>query len=112
MSEHRYYVYIMASRSRTLYIGFTSEIELRVFQHKVGTYEGFSKTYLCNRLAYLERFAYADNGIAREKQLKRWSRAKKLALIESQNPTWLDLSENWGKPALPYREQDATSEDR
>jgi putative endonuclease len=104
MSEHQYYVYIMASRSHTLYIGFTSDIGVRVRQHKAGTYEGFSKTYHCTRLVYLERFAFANNGIAREKQLKRWSRAKKLALIESQNPTWLDLSEDWGKPIPLFRE--------
>ena len=104
MSEHQYYVYIMASRSRTLYIGFTSEIEIRVLQHKAGTYDGFSKTYHCTRLVYLEHFAWADNAISREKQLKRWSRAKKLTLIEDTNPTWLDLSENWGKPIRPYSE--------
>jgi putative endonuclease len=106
MSELRYYVYIMASRSHTLYIGFTSDVEVRVRQHKAGTYDGFSKTYHCNRLVYLERFAYADSGIAREKQLKRWSRAKKLALIEAQNPTWTDLSADWGKPIRLYREPD------
>ncbi len=103
MSERQYYVYIMASRSHTLYIGFTSEIEVRVRQHKAGTYDGFSKTYNCNRLVYFERFAFANNSIAREKQLKRWSRAKKIALIEAQNPTWTDLSDDWGKPIPSYR---------
>jgi putative endonuclease len=104
MSEKRYYVYIIASRSRTLYIGFTSEIEVRARQHKAGTYEGFSKTYHCTRLVYLETFAFVDSAIAREKQLKRWSRIKKLALIEAQNPTWLDLSANWGNPSPLYSE--------
>ena len=98
MRERAYYVYIMASRSLTLYIGFTSNIEKRVWQHKNGTFEGFSKSYNCTRLVFLERYQTALVGIAREKQLKRWSRVKKLALIREANPTWIDLSEDWGKP--------------
>lgn len=101
MPERAYFVYIMASRSLTLYIGFTSNIEKRVWQHKSGTFEGFSKHYNCNRLVYLERYQTALVGIAREKQLKRWSRAKKLALIREANPNLIDLSENWGKPIPP-----------
>ncbi len=98
MREYEYYVYIVASRSRTLYIGFTSELYVRVLKHRNGTYEGFSKTYNCHRLVYFERFPFPEEAIAREKQLKRWSREKKLALIMKQNPAWADLSEAWGKP--------------
>jgi putative endonuclease len=98
MREHIYYVYIMASRSLTLYIGFTSDIQARVYQHKTGAFEGFSKQYNCARLVYFERGQDALAGIAREKQLKRWSRAKKLALIRETNPNLIDLSEDWGKP--------------
>jgi putative endonuclease len=99
--EHEYYVYIVASRSHTLYIGFTSQLMVRVFQHRAGAFEGFSKTYHCNRLVYFERFGEVNEAIAREKQLKRWSRTKKLALIEKDNPSWTDLSEGWGKP-IPF----------
>jgi putative endonuclease len=105
MKEYEFYVYIMASRSRTLYIGFTSQLMIRVRQHKDGVFEGFSKTYHCTRLVYFERFVIAENGIAREKQLKRWSRQKKLALILNVNPAWADLSEAWGKPIMPILPQ-------
>jgi putative endonuclease len=104
MSEHRYYVYIMASRSRTLYIGFTSALEIRAQQHKNDVYDGFSKQYQCHRLVYFERYDDVHRAIGREKQLKRWSRTKKLALIERDNPAWYDLSENWGKPIEPWLE--------
>jgi putative endonuclease len=104
MREHHYYVYIMASRSLTLYIGFTSELEIRVQQHKNGIFEGFSKTYQCHRLVYVERYSDVQRAIAREKQLKHWSRAKKLTLIKRDNPAWHDLSEDWGKPINPAAE--------
>jgi len=61
-------------------------------------YEGYSKQYNCNRLVWFERHGDVHLAIAREKQLKRWTRAKKIALIKQQNPTWIDLSEGWGKP--------------
>jgi putative endonuclease len=102
--EYHFYVYIMASKSRTLYIGFTSKLGLRVSQHKNGTFEGFSKDYQCHRLVFYQCFQWAEAGIAREKQLKRWARAKKIFLIEKDNPTWEDLSEEWGKPAAPFIE--------
>jgi putative endonuclease len=95
MQERSFYVYIVASRSHTLYIGFTSNIEQRVWEHRTKKYPGFSATYNCNRLVWLERFTYAATGTAREKQLKGWVRAKKIALIERGNPTWCDLSEGW-----------------
>ena len=99
--ELLYYVYIVASRSHTLYIGFTSGIEHRVWQHKNKIHNGFSKTYNCNRLVWYERYGDVHLAIAREKQLKRWSRIKKLNLIELTNPAWVDLSEDWGKPIGP-----------
>ncbi len=104
MREPRYHVYIMASRSHTLYIGITSAIERRIKQHKGGTFEGFSSQYNCNRLVYLEAHDDVHHAIAREKQLKRWSRAKKITLIERHNPTWHDLSEDWGKPIAAWDE--------
>ena len=96
MHEKMYYTYIMASRSHSLYIGMTSEIEIRVRQHKAGTFEGYSSDYNCNRLVYFERHPYVNDAIAREKQLKGWRREKKIWLIERTNPTWHDLSEAWG----------------
>jgi putative endonuclease len=104
MTDRMYYVYIVASRSRNLYIGVTSNIEVRVFQHKDGAFEGFSKQYRCHRLIYFERFPEVDPAIAREKQLKGWSRAKKIWLIERENPAWVDLSEGWGKPLKMFGE--------
>ena len=93
--ERGYYTYIVASRSHTLYIGVTRNLHQRIFQHKQKTFEGFSATYNCNRLVWFERFGSPGDAIAREKQLKGWIRAKKIALIERMNPVWVDLSEGW-----------------
>jgi putative endonuclease len=104
MHDRMYYTYIVASRSRTLYIGMTSEIEARVRQHREGRFDGFSKSYQCGRLVWFERHVYVQDAIAREKQLKGWSRAKKIALIERTNPTWEDLSAEWGRPMKLFGE--------
>jgi putative endonuclease len=99
------YVYIMASSFQRLYIGITTEIETRVAQHKNGSFPGsFTSRYKINKLVYFERFALVPEAIAREKQLKKWSRIKKLRLIVAQNPTWQDLSSEWGKPIQPYKQ--------
>jgi len=96
MDERVYFTYIVASRSRTLYIGMTGDLRMRVYQHKEKLHEdGFAATYNCHRLVWFERFMDPSNAIAREKQLKGWTRAKKMALIEKNNPTWEDLSEGW-----------------
>ena len=95
--EKRYFVYIMASRSRTLYVGMTGFLMQRVRQHKSGEFEGFTKRYNITRLVYYEIYKYVNNAIARETEIKKWRREKKVALIESVNPTWEDLSEEWGK---------------
>lgn len=95
MDERVYFTYIAASRSHTLYIGMTGDLLKRVFEHKQRKHEGFSSTYNCNRLVWFERFVSPEGAIAREKQLKGWIRAKKIALIEKSNPTWNDLSEGW-----------------
>jgi putative endonuclease len=96
--DRTFYVYITASRSKTLYIGVTSNIEQRISKHREKKHKGFSATYNCNRLVWLERFTNPTIAIAREKQLKGWNRAKKLALIEQTNPSWQDLSEGWYPP--------------
>jgi putative endonuclease len=98
-SEKRYYVYIMASRSLNLYTGVTNSVYQRALQHKSGKIDGFTKKYKINRLVYYETFEHIGNAIAREKQVKAWTRAKRLALIKSTNPTWQDLAEYWGAKA-------------
>ena len=95
MSESRYSTYIVASRSRTLYIGVTGDLRRRVFQHKWKEYEGFSAKYHSDRLVWFENFQEAGLAISRETQLKKWNRAKKIALIQRMNPTWADLSRDW-----------------
>ena len=86
MHEHRYFTYIMASRSRTLYIGMTGDLQRRVFQHKWKEHEGFTARYNCDRLVWFELHQYVQNAIEREKELKGWSRSKKISLIESPMP--------------------------
>jgi putative endonuclease len=89
-------VYIMASaRNGTLYTGVTSQLPARVAQHKLGDFEGFSRTYGCKTLVWYERRPIMLEAIAREKQIKRWRRTWKLTLIETENPQWRDLSEDW-----------------
>jgi putative endonuclease len=83
--EKRYYVYIMASRSLTLYNGVTGNICQRALQHKAGEIDGFTKKYHINRLVYYETFKYLNNAFAREKQVRAWTRAKRLALIKTMN---------------------------
>jgi putative endonuclease len=85
----------MASRSRTLYIGVTSNLHQRVFEHKWKERDGFSAHYNCDRLVWFENFQYIQKAIAREKELKGWRRTKKIALIESINAAWMDLSRDW-----------------
>ena len=87
-----YHIYIMASASGVLYTGVTSQLEARVAQHKQKLFPGFSAQYNTTNLVYFERFSDVHNAIAREKQLKRWRREKKVFLIERANPTWRDLS--------------------
>jgi putative endonuclease len=100
MRERRYFTYIVCSRTGTLYIGMTNSIDRRALQHKSGEIEGFASKYHCDRLVYYESFDDVHKAIGREKQLKGWSRAKKIALIESSNPRWADLAEKLGAPTL------------
>jgi len=81
--EKRYYVYIMASKSRVLYIGVTGFLMSRMLQHKAGEIEGFTKRYNITRLVYYEVFQYVNNAIARETEIKKWRREKKVTLIET-----------------------------
>ncbi len=95
-------VYIVASgRNGTLYVGVTSQLPARAQQHKLGTFEGFSKKYGCKTLVWYEDHPTMVEAIRREKQIKRWRRAWKLALIEDENPKWRDLAEAWAEAEGP-----------
>jgi len=95
MPGKQYFVYILTSKSGTLYTGITNNLRRRVYQHRHKLIEGFTKKYNVNRLVYFETFGEVRDAIAREKQIKGWLRSKKIALIESTNPRWLDLSDDW-----------------
>ena len=102
----RYHVYIMTNRWRTLSVGVTSDIVRRVHQHRTGSRVGFTQRYLIDRLVHVETCASPIDAIAREKQIKGWTRVKKTALIESSNPGWADLAADWFEDAgaVPYRD--------
>ena len=90
-----YWVYILCShRNGTLYIGVTSDIRRRVYEHKNKLVAGFSKRHNVHRLVHVEEFTYILDAIQREKRLKKWNREWKLNLIEQNNPEWNDLYEN------------------
>ena len=92
---NQYYVYVMTNGVRTLYIGVTNDLMRRVFEHRQKLVEGFTKKYNITMLVYYETTSDVHAAIAREKQLKSWRRSKKIALIESSNPQWKDLSLEW-----------------
>jgi putative endonuclease len=90
-----YYVYIMSNVSRRLYVGVTNDLERRVYEHRSKIAPSFSKRYNITLLVYVEPYPDPRQAIEREKQLKSWSCAKKVALIERMNPEWIDLSGEW-----------------
>lgn len=101
MREHCYFVYILTNCSKhPLYTGVTNALRVRHNQHLLGESE-YSARYQLDRVVYYETYRYINNAIHREKQLKRWSRKKKITLIESVNPKWDDLSREWGAPIGP-----------
>ena len=91
MSDNRFYVYVLASRTRVLYIGITNDLRRRTHEHRMGLGSKFCHRYNVFRLVYFERIENPHAAIAREKQLKGWRRSKKIALIENANPQWVDL---------------------
>ncbi|MBC8507872.1 MAG: GIY-YIG nuclease family protein [Anaerolineales bacterium] len=90
-----YYVYIMTNHSGTLYTGVTNDLLRRIFEHKKGLVPGFTKKYKIKQLLYFEETNDVAIAIEREKQIKGWLRQKKIDLIESINPEWEDLAEDW-----------------
>jgi len=91
----QYYVYIMTNKSKTLYTGVTHNLERRVYEHKNKLVEGFTKRYNITKLVYYEETNNVHSAIEREKQIKGCLRKRKIALIESMNPKWTDLSDEW-----------------
>ncbi len=85
----------MTNKSKTLYTGVTNNLQRRVFEHKEKLIPGFTAKYNINKMIYYEIFNDVNSAIAREKQIKGWLRKKKIDLIESMNPDWKDLSEEW-----------------
>lgn len=92
--NRKYYVYIMGNERPTLYIGITNNLVRRVYEHKNGLVDGFTKRYNLNKLLYFEVFQWVEDAIAKEKQLKHWNRQWKLELIQRTNPTLKDLYPN------------------
>ena len=96
MVEYKqYYVYILSNKNRRLYIGMTSNLNHRIYQHKQHLIDGFTKRYNIEQLVYYEITEDVWTAINREKQLKNWRREKKINLIESVNPEWVDLAKDW-----------------
>ena len=91
-----WYVYIISNNAHTLYVGMTDDLPKRIDEHKTGAYENaFTARYTFDRCVYFELFRTKHEAAQREQQLKRWSRAKKVTLIQRKNPNWLDLSSSW-----------------
>lgn len=94
MNEKNFYVYIMAkARNSTFYVGVTTDLQKRIYEHKSEIADGFTKKYGIKRLVYFEKHDSAEEAFRREKRLKKWNRAWKMRLIEEQNPDWNDLYE-------------------
>jgi putative endonuclease len=97
MRERSYYIYILAHRAGTLYIGVTNDLERRVAEHKAKLTPGFTARYNTTRLVYYEDTDDVWSALEREKQLKGWRRSKKVELIQSMNPHWIDLARDFGR---------------
>ena len=96
MYTNQYYVYILANwNDQVLYIGVTNDLERRLYEHRQHLVEGFTSRYRVDKLVYFETTGDVQSAIAREKQLKNWRQEKKVRLIESVNPHWEDLSQDW-----------------
>jgi putative endonuclease len=104
-TSNDYYVYIVTNNTRsTLYIGVTSDLRIRVWQHRAGERRGsFAQRYHCAHLVYFEHYREVRDAIAREKQLKGWRRSKKKTLIATLNPRWEDLAADWFDSVEPTR---------
>jgi len=96
MKEHNYFVYILSNwNNKVLYIGMTNNLERRLYEHKNKLIKGFTQKYNLDKLVYFEQTTDVNSAIQREKEIKKWRREKKNKLIETINPKWLDLSDEW-----------------
>ena len=93
--QRQYYVYILANKMRRLYVGMTNDLERRVWEHRTKAAEGFTSRYNIDRLIWYESTSEVMAAIEREKEIKGWRREKKICLIESENPGWTDLAQDW-----------------
>ena len=91
----QFFIYILSSRRRVLYVGVTNNLERRMFEHRAGLNVGFATRYHANRLVYFETTENPISAIEREKEIKGWRRSKKIQLITRANPAWTDLSRDW-----------------
>ena len=98
MKDYHFWVYILFDeRAKGTYIGVTNNLERRMYEHKMGLDDGYTKEHNIHKLGYFEYYKYVNNAIAREKQLKKWKRAWKYRLIETMNPNWIDLADDLDK---------------
>ena len=97
----QYYVYVLTGRSGSLYTGVTNDLVRRMYEHKMKLVDGFTRKYNIDMLVYHEVTDDVNGALAREKQIKDWRRSKRVALIESMNPDWRDLSDGWFSPSPP-----------
>jgi putative endonuclease len=93
--QNQYHVYLMTSKSGTLYVGMTNNTEKMIYEHKNKLISGFAKKYNITRLVHFETFGDVRSAIGREKAIKGWLRKKKIQLVSENNPEWKDLSQNW-----------------
>ena len=103
--QYAFYVYILSSRSRNLYVGITNDLVTRVLKHRQRPEGTHTAHYNIHRLVYFERFQYVRSAIARETELKKWRREKKVELIEKVNPTWEALAAGWGEAGSSLRSE-------
>ena len=102
-----YYTYILTNYTNSaLYVGFSNSIVRRMYEHKNHLVDGYSDKYNCTKLVYYEEYADANKAIRREKIIKGKLRSKKIALVNSKNPHWIDLSKDWGIPILSPKERE------
>ena len=92
--KNKYWIYFLTNKSFTLYVGVTNNLIKRLWEHQQGILEGFTKKYKINKLIYFEEYQYIEKAIERERQVKGWTRKKKLDLVKSKNPNFEDLSKN------------------
>ncbi|MEN8134482.1 MAG: GIY-YIG nuclease family protein [Thermodesulfobacteriota bacterium] len=96
MRERMYYVYLRTNwNNEVMYVGMTNDLERRIFEHKIKAVKGFTEKYNVNKLVYFEQTSDVNVAIAREKEIKKWRREKKDALVKQVNPDWLDLSDDF-----------------